>query len=142
MLSLQSGDSVRLRVRGALLLDASMSELRQDTLILNLDGVDAPWPVSGFDLVTLERYADRTPRQGLRHGAVVGMVSGLFVGAGLALGLHALGSNDEPDAGIAVLRSALTGVGLGAVSGAVGGGILGGRQPGRGWVSLALPARR
>lgn len=140
--ALQPGDSVRLRLPGALRLNAQMSALRADTLMLVVEGLNDLWPVSSFDLVTLERFAQRDSRQGFRHGALMGMAAGVFVGAGIGLGLHASGvGRDTGEVTIDGMNTVLRWTGLGFALGAIGGGFLGGAKPGRGWVPVALPSR-
>ncbi len=138
---LQVGDSVRVRLPGALRLDAALRELRGDTLMLAVQGVEDAWPVSGYDLVLLERFGPRTPREGFRNGLMLGMASGLFLGAAVGLALNASGTDDSPEPGVELMRQALRGAGLGAALGGVVGGFVGGARPGSGWVALPLPTR-
>lgn len=137
---LQSGDSVRFRLPGALRVHGSMMELRGDTLMMRVEGLRSVWPVSGADLLTLELYGRRSAREGFRHGAVLGMVSGLFAGAvvGVAINLASDHGGDAPVADF--MSSTLSWSGLGVVFGGLGGGFIGGARPGSGWVTLELPA--
>ena len=79
------GDSVRIRLPGALRVDASLLSWRGDVMMLDLVGLDAPWPVS---ILELEALVARTSREGFRYGAGVGAAAGIFLGAGLGLMLH------------------------------------------------------
>ena len=139
---LERGDSVRLRLRGALPIDGQMLVLRSDTLVLAMAGLPDDWMVAASDLETLHRYIDRTPREGFRHGAAMGMAVGMFVGAATGAILHAtdvLGGPDETLQGFAVgtLRLSAIGMGLGGLTG----GFIGGANPGMGWIGIELPVR-
>ena len=138
--ALQPGDSVRLQLPGALRVEASMREMRGDTLILIVPGLASEWLLSGYDLVSLERYTDRNSREGFRNGAVVGMFAGVFVGAAIGLVLHSTGViYDEDRPNTQIVGNTLKWVGLGFAFGGIGGGFWGGAHPGRGWVALQLP---
>lgn len=141
LLELEVGDSLRVRLPGALRVDVSMQGWQRDTLMLRVEGLRTLWPVSGFDLETLEKFGDRTPREGLRHGAAIGMATGIFAGAAVGLLLEVTGEPDETDVAQRVIGAAVRWAGMGAVAGTIGGAVLGGRRPGRGWVLLELPSR-
>lgn len=140
---LEDGDSVRLRLPGALKMDASMRDLRADTLVLVVAGLSTDWSLSAYDLVTLEHWVDRSPSEGFRHGAALGLAIGLFVGAAAGGVLHAtsvLGGADDPPS--RVVEAAIQWGAFGGGIGALGGGFLGGARPGRGWISIDLPVLR
>lgn len=64
-----------------------------------------------------------------------------MVGAATGLVLHVTGVIDDPKEPPAQLFSdALEWAGIGMVVGSIGGGFLGGRNPGKGWIRLELPA--
>ena len=137
-----AGDSVRLRVTGALRVEAMTTGLRGDTLLLTLTGVSTTWPVSLSDLESLEAFVDRSPRDGLRYGVAIGAGAGLFAGAIGGLALQATGLTDNGgDEATGLVSSVLEWSGLGVVAGAVVGAVLGGQRPGRGWVAIPLPGR-
>lgn len=138
---LVEGDSVRLRMRGSMRVHASMLGFRGDTLLLRVQGLAGPWPVSQIDLVTLEQHADRNSREGFRHGATLGLATGLFVGAISGVVVSFATKNGVGEAGYELANRTFRWGGLGAVLGALGGGFLGGAHPGTGWVGLALPPR-
>ncbi len=134
------GDSVRIRLPGALRVDASLLSWRGDVMMLDLVGLDAPWPVSILELEALEVHVARTSREGFRYGAGVGAAAGIFLGAGLGLVLHATGIVNDPDQPqTQVMRTATRWSALGAVAGALGGGFYMGAHPGFGWVRIELP---
>lgn len=134
------GDSVRVRLNGALRVEAMTTGLRGDTLLLSLSGVTTTWPVSMSDLESLEAFIDRSPRDGLRYGAMIGAGAGLFAGALGGIGLYAIGlSGAEVDRATGLMSAVLTWSGIGVVAGAVVGAVLGGQRPGRGWVAIPLP---
>lgn len=138
---IKPGDTVRLRLAGAQLVEAVFQGWDADVMRLQLYGVEQEWPVSVFDMTWLEVHTERTRREGLRHYAVLGAATGLFVGAGVGLGLHAIGVTKDPDGPAEqIMAHTLRGAGLGTVAGFLMGGYLGGRHPGAGWISLALPA--
>jgi hypothetical protein len=140
---LEDGDSVRLRLPGALKVDASMRDLHDDTLVLVIAGLSTDWSLSAYDLETLERWVDRSPSEGFRYGAAIGLAIGIFVGAGAGGLLYAtsvLGDPDDPPSRVldAAIKWAAFGSGLGALTG----GFLGGARPGQGWISIELPVLR
>lgn len=136
------GDAVRVRLQRAQPIEAVFLGWDADRMLLDAEGLEDDWPVSVFDMAWLEVYTARSPREGLRHYAILGAVSGLFIGAGIGLGLHAAGVIDDPDGPPAlILANTLKGAGLGTVGGLITGGVLGGRHPGSGWIALTLPAR-
>ena len=140
---LEDGDSVRLRLPGALKVDASMRDLRDDTLVLIVPGLATDWSLSAFDLESLERWVDRSPSEGFRHGAALGLAIGLFVGAAAGGVLHAtpiLGGPDDPPS--RVVEAAIAWGAFGGGVGALTGGFLGGARPGQGWISIELPVPR
>ena len=134
------GDTVRVRMPGGIPVAAALLEWRSDVMVLGVDGLDGAWPVSVFDMARLEVYGDRTSREGFRHGAIMGGITGLFVGAAVAVALQAAGVTDQADQPPSQLISdAFTGAGLGFVAGSLTGGFYRGSHPGRGWIRLALP---
>lgn len=137
-----AGDSVRLRVTGALRVEAMATGMRGDTLLLSLAGLAAPWEVPISNLESLEAYIDRSPRDGLRYGVAIGAGAGLFAGALSGVALYATGvgrtGGDEPTD---MISSVLSWSGVGIVAGAITGAVVGGARPGRGWVVIPLPRR-
>jgi len=134
------GDSVRVRMEGSVLIPASLDAWRGNVLVLNVSGLSTTWPVAASDLVSLEVYTLRTKPESFRHGAIIGGVSGLFIGAALGLLLNSTGVTYDPDAAPAQLMThALAGAGLGFVGGALLGGVYLGRRPGMGWIGITLP---
>jgi hypothetical protein len=138
---LVEGDSVRLRMRGSMRVHASMLGFRGDTLLLRVQGLAGSWPVSQIDLVSLEQHADRNSREGFRHGATLGLATGLFLGAISGVVVSFAMKDGVGVAGYELTNRTFRWGGLGAVFGALGGGFLGGAHPGTGWVGLALPTR-
>jgi len=139
--SLEVGDSLRVRLPGALRVEASMRGLQSDTLLLRVRGLSSDWPVSAYDLVSLERFRDRTASEGLRDGVTIGAVVGLFVGAGFGVLLQVASGGESDDRGLEMIRSTLRYAGVGAGAGGIVGGVRGSRNPGRGWVALPVPSR-
>jgi len=138
---LEVGDSVRLRVTGAMRLDGALRGMRGDTLVLQVEGIETFWPVASRDLETLERYTERNPQEGFRSGAMTGFVFGFFVGAAVGVAVESARSHEDVELAPAMMTAAVRWGGAGAGLGAATGGILGGAHPGRGWVGLTLPAR-
>jgi hypothetical protein len=98
--------------------------------------------VPAADLASLAHYRERTPHEGFRHGAITGMIAGLFVGAAAGAGLYAVGVLDhtgDPPSQIVTSTTTWSVIGLGL--GGLGGGFIGGASPGAGWAVLALPSR-
>lgn len=134
------GDSIRLRLAGALTLDASVGEVHDDVMVLSVVGLAARWPVSVFDMESLEVLDERTSREGLRYGFGMGLVAGIFAGAAVGLALHAAGVTDDPDGPASlIMGNTLRWAGFGAVAGGIGGAIVGGARPGVGWIRIELP---
>ena len=134
------GDSVRVRVTGALRVEAMTAALRGDTLLLTVRGLMTPWPVPVAHLESLEAFVDRSPRDGLRYGLALGASAGVFAGALGGLGLYATGVGREADDQPSDLMSVvLSWTGIGLVGGAVVGAVVGAARPGRGWVVVPLP---
>lgn len=139
---IQAGDSVRVHFSGALPIDAAFEQWRDDELMLRVEGLEERWPVSVYDLSSLELYTLRTRQESFRHGMILGAVSGIFIGAAAGVLLHSAGVIDDPDAPPAqILSNGLRGAGLGAVALGLAGGFYFGRNPGYGWISIALPVR-
>lgn len=139
---IELGDTIRVRLPRAQPVEAVFRGWEADVMLLQVRGVEQAWPVSVFDMTWLEVHTERTRREGLRHYAILGAVTGLFVGAGVGLGLHAIGITADPDGPAEqIMGNTLQGAGLGIVTGLLAGGYLGGRYPGVGWISLELPAR-
>lgn len=137
------GDTVRIRLPRAQPVEAVLKRWEADLMLLEVDGMAQDWPVSVFDMVMLQVRTDRTRREGLRHYAIMGAVTGLFVGAGVGLGLHASGITNDPEGPAEqIVATTLRGAGLGTIGGFLLGGFLGGRSPGTGWISLSLPTGR
>jgi hypothetical protein len=140
---LEDGDSVRLRLPGALKVDASMRDLRDDTLVLIVSGLATDWSLSAYDLETLERWVDRSPSEGFRHGAAIGFAIGLIAGAAAGGVLNATSVLGDPsDPASRVVDAAIKWGAFGGGLGMFGGGFLGGARPGRGWISIELPVLR
>lgn len=140
VLRVQIGDSLRVHLQGNLPITAAFRSWDGEYMMLGIEGIDDSWPVSVFDMDELELYTLRTSQESFRHGAVLGAVSGIFIGAALGLALNATGITDDPDGPPAQLMTdTLRGAGLGFALGAVGGGLYFGRNPGWGWVSIRLP---
>jgi hypothetical protein len=109
-------------------------------MVLDVDGIDGYWAVSVFEMHRLEVLTERTRREGLRHGAVLGGAAGLFLGAAIGVVLNASGVTHDPAAPPGqIVTHAFRGAGIGIALGALAGGLYRGRRPGRGWVNLALP---
>lgn len=137
---IQVGDSVRVHLPGALPIDAAFERWQSDELILRVEGLEGRWPVSVYDLSSLELYTLRTRQESFRHGVILGAVSGVFIGAAAGVLLHSVGVIDDPDAPPAqLLTNGLRGAGLGAIALGLAGGFYFGRNPGYGWVSITLP---
>jgi len=135
-----AGDSVRVRLTGALRVEGMTTALRGDTLLLATAGLTTLWPVPLTDLESLEAYVDRSPRDGLRYGVALGAGAGLFAGALGGLGFYATGIGRDGEGGSADLMSVvLSWTGMGFVAGAIVGAAVGGARPGRGWVAVPLP---
>lgn len=140
IMRVQVGDSLRVRLPGSLPIQAAFRAWDGQYMMLDIGGLDDEWPVSVFDMAGLELYTMRTPQESFRHGAILGAVSGIFIGAAIGLALHSIGVTDDPDAPPAqLMTNTLRGAGLGFALGAVGGGLYFGRNPGEGWVSIRLP---
>lgn len=134
------GDTVRVRLPRAQPVEAVFQGWEADLMLLHVDGMAQDWPVSIYDMALLQVHTARTRREGLRHYAILGAVTGLFVGAGIGLALHASGLTNDPDGPAEqIVATTLKGAGLGTIGGFLTGGFLGGRSPGIGWVSLSLP---
>ena len=139
---IQPGDSVRVYLRGGLPVDAGFDRWQSGEMVLRVEGLEGAWFIDVEDLSELELYALRTNRESFRHGAVLGAVAGLFVGAVGGLLLHTTGVIDDPDAPPAqVITNAMSFAGIGVAVGIAGGGLYYGRNPGYGWVTIALPVR-
>lgn len=140
VLRVQPGDSLRVHLEGNLPITAAFQSWDGEYMMLGIEGIDDAWPVSVFEMNALELYTMRTSRESFRHGAVLGAVSGIFIGAAVGLALHSIGVTDDPDAPPAqLMTNTLRGAGLGFALGAIGGGLYFGRNPGWGWVSITLP---
>lgn len=136
----EEGDSVRLRLPGALTVDASVGEVRNDVITLRVVGLAQGWPVSVFDMASLEVLDERTPREGLRYGFGMGFVAGVFAGAAVGLALHSAGVTDDLDGPASlIMGNTLRWAGFGAVAGGIGGAIVGSARPGVGWIRIELP---
>ena len=138
---LLSGDSVRVRLPGALQVSGIAATIDPVGLHLRTEGLDALWPVGFLELSSLEVYRRRSSRQGFRHGVGMGLAVGLFFGVASGLMLHATGVWQSDSGGPAerMIRSGLRLAGVGAAGGAMVGGFFGGAHPGVGWVSIPLP---
>ena len=137
-----SGDSLRVKLPFSPAVKAVFLGWEADRMRLQVDGMKQVWPVSVYDLSRLEVRTERTRREGLRHYAVIGAATGLFVGAAIGLGLHATGVTDDPDGPPEqIVTTTLQWAGFGIIGGLLTGGYWGGRSPGTGWVSLSLPTR-
>jgi hypothetical protein len=135
-----TGDSIRLKLPGALWLDAHFGSWSADVMLLEVAGIAGDWPVSIFDLDGLQVYTQRSARDGLRHWALIGAVTGIFAGAATGLVLHATGAVGEPDAPPGqIISTALSWTGIGIVVGTLGGAAYGASRPGIGWVQVQLP---
>jgi hypothetical protein len=136
------GDSVRIRMEGTVLVPASLNSWRGDVMVLNVSGLRTTWPVSVSDMISLELYTLRTRQESFRQGAILGAVTGLFVGAAIGVLLNTTGLIKDPDAPPAqIMTQTLAGAGLGFAGGALLGGVYYGRRPGMGWISITLPRR-
>jgi hypothetical protein len=135
------GDTVRVMVsERALPVTASFLGWEGEWMLLDVDGVDGSWSVNVFDLHRLELLTERTSREGLRHGVVLGGAAGLFVGAAVGVVLDASGVTNDPNQPPGqIVGHAITGGAIGILVGALAGGLYRGRRPGRGWVNLGLP---
>ena len=137
-----AGDSLRVKLPFSPAVKGVFLGWEADRLQLQVDGMTQVWPVSVYDLSRLEVRTERTRREGLRHYAVIGAATGLFVGAAIGLGLHVAGVTDHASAPPEqIVTTTLQWAGFGIIGGFLSGGYLGGRSPGTGWVSLSLPTR-
>ena len=137
-----SGDSLRLKLPGHLWVDAHFESWSADVMMLGVEGVTGDWPVSIFDLTGLQLYTGRSPRQGLRHWAMLGAVGGMFAGAGVGLLIDTSGAGagmSGPSADI--ISTTVRWATIGMAVGAVAGGVYGGARPGMGWIGIELPTR-
>lgn len=131
---------MRVHLRGGLPVDVGFERWQAGEMVLRVDGLDGRWFVDVDDVDQLEIYARRTNRESFRYGALVGAAGGLFAGAVVGLVLHTLGVIDDPDAPPAqVMTNTLSGAGIGVAAGILVGGLYAGRNPGYGWISIALP---
>lgn len=139
---ISQGDSVRLRIRGGVRVAASLGAWNDDLMLLTVQGLDDAWPVSIYDMESLDLHRARTPREGFRQGTILGAVVGLFAGAAVGLALHSTGVSYDPDGPAQqIITTSLKWAGLGAVLGGLTGGFIGGSHPGVGWVNVELPRR-
>lgn len=137
---MEPGDTVRLRLDGGLSVRASFRSWDGPSMVLGVEGLTEPWTVSVYDLHTLDVFTERTSSEGFRHGAVLGAVAGLFVGAATGATLNLSGvTHDSRAAADQVVRHSIRGGVIGAALGALALGIYRGRNPGRGWIGLELP---
>jgi len=138
----QAGDSVRLRMPGALSVEGLAESVHGEMLLLRTEGIEGIWQVSMFDMAQLDVHRPRTPRQAFRRGFGYGLVAGVFVGAAIGIAIHAsglVGSPDDPPAE-RLLQTTFRGIGLGTIAGGFLGGIVAARRPGLGWIEVRLPA--
>ena len=137
-----SGDSLRVKLPFSPAVKAVFLGWEADRMRLQVDGMTQVWPVSVYDLSRLELLTQRTRREGLRHYAVIGAATGLFVGAAIGLALHASGLTDDPvGPPEQIVTTTLRVAGFGVIGGFLTGGYFGGQSPGTGWVSISLPTR-
>jgi len=135
-----SGDSVRIRLTGRMMVAAEFREWDVNGIVLDMDGLIEPYPVAVSDMERLDAFMRRTNRESFRHGAVLGAASGIFIGAAVGLLLHKTGVISDPDDPPAeIFTDTLRWVGLGLIGGAVAGGFYFGSHPGHGWIRIALP---
>ncbi len=134
------GDSIRVGMTNVLPVEGALVGWREGGLLMRVDGLDEAWPLRFQDLSSLQVYTLRTAREGFRHGAVLGAVSGIFVGAALGLLLHTTGViGDEESPPAQILSHGLAGAGIGFGVGAMVGGFWYGRRPSSGWIQITLP---
>lgn len=140
---LSPGDSVRVRLRGGIPVPASFGAWNEDVMLLTVQGLGQDWPVSIYDMESLDIYRARTPQEGFRQGVLIGAVAGVFVGAAVGLVLHSTGVSFDPDlpSDQQILATSLRWAGIVAAAGGVVGGFVGGSHPGIGWVHVDLPRR-
>ena len=137
---ISEGDTVRLRVDGGLRVQAAFRAWDGPSMVLDVDGLSDPWTVSVYDVYTLDVFTERTSPEGFRHGAVLGGVTGMFVGAALGAVLNLSGVTHDPKAASdQVVSQSIRGGIIGAALGAFSFGIYRGKNPGRGWIGLELP---
>lgn len=137
-----NGDSLRLKLPGQLWVDAHFESWSADVMLLGVQGITGDWPVSIFDLTGLQLYTDRSPRQGLRHWAMLGAVGGMFAGAGVGLLIDTSGAGAGMSGVSAeIISTTVRWATIGMVVGAVAGGVYGGARPGMGWIGIELPTR-
>jgi hypothetical protein len=111
-------------------------------MLLGIQGVAGAWPVSIFDLTGLQLYADRSPRQGLRHWAMIGAVGGIFAGAAVGVLIDTSGAGaGRSGPSTEIIATTVRWATIGMALGAVVGGVYGGARPGMGWVGIELPTR-
>lgn len=134
------GDSVRVKFPGSLWVGGSLTAWRADVMLIDTRGVTGSWPVPVPDLVGMQVRTLRTPREGFRHWAMLGAMTGVFVGAATGAVLYATGVIDQPGGTAAeIVTDTLKWTGLGLVFGTFAGGIYGAARPGFGWVEVQLP---
>lgn len=137
---ISEGDTVRLRIDGGLSLEAAFRGWDGPSMVLDVEGLADPWTVSVYDMYTLDVFTERTSREGFRHGAVLGGVTGMFVGAAIGAVLNLTGVTHDPRAASdQVVNQSVRGGIIGAALGAFSFGIYRGKNPGRGWIGLELP---
>jgi uncharacterized protein YcfJ len=135
-----SGDTVRVRMDGGLSVEAAFRSWDGPSMVLSVEGLTEPWTVSVYDMHTLEVFTQRTSPEGFRHGAVLGAVAGMFLGAATGAVLNLSGVTDDPSAPAdQVVNQSIRGAVIGAAIGGLSLGIYRGRNPGRGWIGLELP---
>lgn len=136
-----AGDSLRIRLSGRMTVEAAFDSWGPSSVLLDLPGVDRPWPIRLEDLERLDAYLIRTPSESFRHGASIGAAAGLFIGAGLGLLLHSSGvASDADDPPETIITRALQGAGLGILGGVFVGGAYARSHPSFGWIRIELPA--
>ena len=137
---ISDGDTVRVRMDGGLTVEAAFRSWEGPSMVLDVEGLNGLWTVSVYDVNTLEVFTDRTSPEGFRHGAVLGGVAGMFLGAAAGAILNLSGVTDDPNAASdQVVNQSIRGGVIGAALGALSFGIYRGKNPGRGWIGLELP---
>ncbi len=141
--SIEPGDSVRVKMAGTRPVEGAFIDWRGSSLVMSVPGMRQAWSVPIHEIEALDRYQDRSTRDGFRGGVVLGMAAGVFVGAAVGLGLYATGVTKDEDGPPAeqLMASVFRFSGLFTVGGGLVWGVVKSRNPGRGWVGVSFTTR-